>query len=555
MSNSSQLNGQRHWLSKLTREIAPPYAHFNVTTTISKEIQNALSGELIHGAQSQSLKRSREKYEEEDDVKHSPQRLSPPAAPSFGPFQTLRVTKSGTINGRIPLLKIEDAQASYNTEQSQFIDPRYPLGHTTIGQLTPYSTPTPFKPGGQQNHNSIVESSKQLDIVNGSPLIKNLRGIPVTLPYTPKSIDASWNSSHDNLVGITALRRLTNLTHPTTLGNAHTCNGNDNDNEMLSKSSKPDDLNADPSGDVQDEYPLDSDLMEEDMAYLLRAALDNAQEAHIPPPSVAQAWDRDSRSAVEYDSTLQHSSPNALSVSHIIDVTEDPNSNQDDLLDEDVDWNIVYTMTSIIPNGASSASLKDIANPSLHDQTTRTEGIVKCDARVEDTAPLKPFVRPPFPEKVRDRSAVSELSPRTVLRTCFRIGELVNQAIQCLNHQQDVVFELFARVTYSSRESLQRNQHFQFIDLFKDQLPCPAGVLSNWRVGTQLDRQSAAFLGTRVEPKLCRCVCKPRRDPKVAIGLTFIVTAIREIDWAHIILAKKTVCGASDDAAQDAVTQ
>ncbi|KAI1662170.1 hypothetical protein F4813DRAFT_378506 [Daldinia decipiens] len=474
-------------------------------------------------------------HEEDDGVKHSPHRSSLPTVPSSSPFQTLRVTKSGATNGSIFLPKIEDAQASYNIKQGQFIDPRYLLGHTTIKQLTPYSTATLFKSKDQHNHNGVVGSSKEIRIVNGSPLAGNPGGFPATLPYTPKSIDDSWNSSHGNLVGTLVVGRPTSLTHLTTLGNAHPCNGAGNDNAILGKSSKPDNPNADTSDDAQDEYPLDSDSMEEDMVYLLGTALENVQEAHIPPSSVAQAWDRDSRSAVEYDSTLQHSSPNELIASHIVDVAENPNSNHDDLLDEDVDWNVVYTITSTVPNGASSTNLQNTANPLLQGQIARTEKIVECDARAEDTTPLKPFVRPPFPAKVRDRSVVSELSPRTVLRTCFRIGELVNQAIHCLNHRQDVVFELFAR----------------FIDLFKDQLPYPAGVLSNWRVGTQLDRQSAAFLDTRAEPKLCRCVCKPRRDPKVAIGLTLVVTAIREIDWAHIILAKKTVCRGSDDAARD----
>ncbi|KAF3061703.1 hypothetical protein GL218_03095 [Daldinia childiae] len=494
-------------------------------------------------------------YEEDDGAKHSPHRLSLPAVPSSSPFQTLRVTKSGATNGNISLPKIEDTQASYNIKQGQFIDPRYPLGHTTIEQLTPYSTPALFKSKDQQNHNGVVGSSKELHIVNSFSFAGNLGGFPVTLPYTPKSNDTSWNSSHGNPVGTSVVGRPTSLTHLTTLGNAHPCNDVDNDNEILGKSPKPDNLNADASDEAQDEYPLDSDSMEEDMAYVLGTALDNFQEAHIPPSSVAQAWDRDSRSAVEYDSTLQHSSPNEPIASHIVDTAENPNSNHDDLLDEDVDWNVVYTMTSIIPNSASSTNLQNTANPLLQGKITRMEKFVESGARIENMKPLKPFVRPPFPEKVRGHSVVSELSPRTVLRTCFRIGELVNQAVHCLNHRQDVVFELFARVTYSSRESLQRNQHFQFIDLFKDQLPYPAGVFSNWRVGTQLDRQSAAFLDTRAEPKLCRCVCKPRRDPKVAIGLTLVVTAIREIDWAHIILAKKTVCGGSDDAARDAVTQ
>ncbi|KAI1472857.1 uncharacterized protein F4812DRAFT_29354 [Daldinia caldariorum] len=412
-----------------------------------------------------------------------------PTAPSSSPFQTLRVTKSSIANSSNPLSKLQNIQAQHNREH----------------------------------------------------------------PYTPNSIDASLNLSHGNPASTAVVRRTTSLAHLTTFtalsSSAHPRSGAGNDHKILGKPTVYN-LNADASEDFQDEYPLDSDLMEEDMACLLETSLYSAQEAHMPPSSVTQAWDHDSRSAAEYDPTLQHSSPKELGVPQMVDAAETPDSNQDDLLDEDVDWNVVYTMTSTISKAASGAyRLQNATHPWLQDRTTQEGEIDKCDANIADTMPLKPFARPPFPEKVRDRSAVSELSPRMVLRTCFRIGELVNQAIYCLNHRQDVIFELFARVTYSSRESLQRNQHFQFVDLFKDQLPYPVGVLSNWRVDTQLDRQSAAFLGTSAGPRLCRCMCKPRRDPKTAIGLTLVITAIKKIDWVDIRLAKRTVCGRSDDAA------
>ncbi|KAI1380365.1 hypothetical protein F4677DRAFT_257695 [Hypoxylon crocopeplum] len=198
-------------------------------------------------------------------------------------------------------------------------------------------------------------------------------------------------------------------------------------------------------------------------------------------------------------------------------------------------------MTSMAPKGPSTASLQRTGV----DQITRLETPTEHDAHVEDAASLKPFVRPPFPEKVRDRSVVSGLSSDTVLRTCFRIGEMINQATRCLNDHQEVVFELFARVTYSNRESLERKQHFQFIDLFKDQYPYPAGVFTNWRAGSQVDQQSAAFLGLKDNPKMCWCMCKPVRDRKSPIRLTLVIMTIRETDWAHIEWAKRVVCGAS----------
>ncbi|KAI0839784.1 hypothetical protein F5Y06DRAFT_264604 [Hypoxylon sp. FL0890] len=325
----------------------------------------------------------------------------------------------------------------------------------------------------------------------------------------------------------------------------------DNANESPEESTN---LDSGANIDLEDEYPLDDDLMEEDIACLLDTAMDDVQETRIPPSSVTQAWDHDSRSAAEYDPTLQHSSP-LSSIGkpggpQTVDAAWKHNNSDDDLLDEDVDWNAVYAMTSTIPTDSSTAGLQGIVHPPLGNGFTYTEKTVEHNSHVKnDALPMKPFVRPPFPEKVRDRSVISGLSSNTVLRTCFRIGEIINQAVHCLNHRQEVVFELFARVTYSSRESLQRRQHFQFVDLFKDQRLYPAGILSDWRVGSQLDRQSSAFLGTNSEPRICRCVCKPVRDPKISIGLSLVVLAIRETDWMQIRWAKKMFCGGSEDTA------
>ncbi len=134
-----------------------------------------------------------------------------------------------------------------------------------------------------------------------------------------------------------------------------------------------------------------------------------------------------------------------------------------------------------------------------------------------------------------------------MLRTCFRTGVMINQAARCFDSQQDVVFELYARVTYSNRASLERRQHFQFLDLFKDLRPCPSGALVNWRVGSQLDRQSSAFLSMSNGPKLCRCICKPIKDPIIPNGLYFAILSISETSWKQIEWRKMVVCGSSDE--------
>ncbi|KAI1211288.1 uncharacterized protein F4807DRAFT_32037 [Annulohypoxylon truncatum] len=366
----------------------------------------------------------------------------------------------------------------------QATDSHLPQGWSTVDALTPYPTRRQEEFGNQLNNDSVVELANNSDATSRPPL-------PVSS------------------------------------------------------------LNAADDADLRDEYPLDDVLREEDMASLLNTAAKNVKETHIPPSSVTQGWDHDSRSAVEYDPTLQYSSPFSSEKpksSQSMNMDGGPHNGEEDLLDDDVDWNAVYAITSTIPKGSSAAGPQDIVYPRPTGQSTYAEKSVEHNHHVEETIPLKPFVRPPFPEKIHDRSTVSGLSSDTLLRTCFRIGEMVNQAAHCLGHQQEAVFELFARVNYSSRESLQRRQHFQFIDLFKDQRPYPAGVLTNWRVGGQLDRQSSAFLNVSAEPKICRCICKPIRDSKTTIGLSLVVLAIRESDWMQIKWTKQILCGGPDAA-------
>ncbi|KAI2468360.1 hypothetical protein F4781DRAFT_398550 [Annulohypoxylon bovei var. microspora] len=461
--------------------------HSGIISSIDGQTHDLSSKSPSLNCQAQGSKRTGTTYEESRDAKRSKRQPSLLTTPSSNPFQTLRVTKARITGNNVCLFKpAEDTYRDYGESRGQVADFQYPLGWTIAEPLTPYPTRGWQESRDQVNSNSIVELANDSDAID-DPLL------PVSSSNAVASID------------------------------------------------------------LRDEYPLDDDLMEEDITCLLDTAVDNVQETHIPPSSVTKAWDHDSRSAVEYDSTLQYSSPFSSSEnqkgSQSVSVTGGLGNGEEDLLDDDVDWNTVYTMTSTIPKDSSAVGPQDIVRPPPTDQSTYMEKPIENNHRVEETIPLKPFVRTRFPEKIRDRSIVSGLSSDTVLRTCFRIGEMVNQAANCLGHRQEVIFELFARVNYSNRESLQRRQHFQFIDLFKDQRPYPAGVLTNWRVGSQLDRQSSAFLNLSTEPRICRCICKPIKDSKTTVGVSLVVLAIRESDWMQIKWAKQIVCGGPDDAA------
>ncbi|KAI1095605.1 hypothetical protein F5B19DRAFT_440238 [Rostrohypoxylon terebratum] len=458
--------------------------------TTDEQMQNRSSGSSTSKCQAQSSKRNAVSYEvsheESRDTKRPKHSVPLLATPSSSPFQTLRVTKARSASNNFAFHKLEAETVNDRvSSHGQATDSRFRQGWNVAGPLTPHPTREHQESGDQLNHNSVAESAIKTDVICA----------PILTVSSSNAVDST---------------------------------------------------------DIKDEYPLDDDLMEEDMTCLLDTVVENVRETHIPPSSVTQAWDHDSRSAVEYDPTLQYSSPfsslekakDSQSASMIREIHEA----DENLLDDDVDWNAVYAITSTIPKISSAAGPEDALHSRPLGQNTNIEKPIEHNHGGQKATPLRPFVRPSFPEKIRDRPTVPGLSSDTVLRTCFRIGEMVNQAAHCLCHRQDAVFELFARVNYSNRENLQRRQHFQFMDLFKDQRPYPAGVLTNWRIGSQLDRQSSAFLSASAEPRICRCICKPIRDPKAAIGLILAILAIRETDWAQVEWAKHMVCGGPNAA-------
>ncbi|KAI1366944.1 hypothetical protein F5Y08DRAFT_300096 [Xylaria arbuscula] len=317
----------------------------------------------------------------------------------------------------------------------------------------------------------------------------------------------------------------------------------------------PDDT---PNADSSDVYPLDEGIVDDDLTQLmLPFELEFVKENHIPPLSV-QGWDHGSQSAAEYDPTLKFTPPSPLEDRNMgTDVPDcTPGTSKDDdasedLLGEDVDWDAVLANTNI-PQEALSATSTEVpryATPTIYAQKPNPDHANSSHDPQEVSVRLTAFVRPQFPSKVRDRPSVPGLSSDTILRTCFRTGAMISQTACCFNHQQTVLFELYARVTYSSRETLSRKQHFQFVDLFKDQQPYPAATLSNWRADSQLDKDSARFLDTRSGPRLCWCMCKPVRDTKAAIGWTYTVLKIREISWEEVRWAKRIICG--DDYEED----
>lgn len=181
-----------------------------------------------------------------------------------------------------------------------------------------------------------------------------------------------------------------------------------------------------------------------------------------------------------------------------------------------------------------------------------------------------PIVRPPFPSIVQARSPITGISSSCVLRTCFRIGEALNAGCRAARTGQNVLLELYARVTSSYREiegaEETGKQHFQFADLFSDRGPVVQGYWENWKGVGLWEDDSAAFLrddgegevdgfedvdantrGTegaqkhemQKEARLCRAMGRMTREGRQWI---FVISCIWEAGWEDVEYVRGIVC-------------
>lgn len=446
-----------------------------------------------------------------DAVKQPRQQLPVPAQ---NPFETMRVTK---LTRSLTKTEKSDQHIPYITIRSPAGDPRHRIQKTTMDCMTSHSQPSTA---------AYLSAPAALEHFKDGKF-------PLQELHTPKTC-LLYLATREPLFDHTRapVDQEDEITHPS----SHTLDGLE------------DDVGGAHSFDQSDDYGFDSSL-ECSMLHMADAVYTVLQD-HFPPSSMLENLDRDSRSAEEYDRKPQHSprpiSPFNSGTQPIAPIEGQSLTGDDDFLDEDVDWDAVHTVTNALPKESSSADTREVTSRLSSEDSPSSEKVPQPPDENSIVSDLfAPFVRPPFPEKVRDKTSVPGTSSRTILRTCFRIGHLVNQATHCCQDHQDAVFELYARVTYSSRESLARKQHFQFVDLYKDQQPYPSGSLVGWRVGSLLDRQSQTFVNINA-PKLCWCMCKLVRNQRASTGWFIEVLGVRETTWEQIQYAKMILCGAEN---------
>ncbi|KAI4943137.1 hypothetical protein J4E91_009577 [Alternaria rosae] len=140
----------------------------------------------------------------------------------------------------------------------------------------------------------------------------------------------------------------------------------------------------------------------------------------------------------------------------------------------------------------------------------------------------KPFVRPPFPKAVRDGSSIIGLSSDLLLRTCFRIGEVINQSCQASKSGKHIMVEMYARVLASERTGTE--QQFTFCDLFHAKPPYIKAVYNAaiWKSVQLFEYDSRRLLQ---QGRICRCIGTMKREDKEWI---MIVLNIWEATWEDI---------------------
>lgn len=142
---------------------------------------------------------------------------------------------------------------------------------------------------------------------------------------------------------------------------------------------------------------------------------------------------------------------------------------------------------------------------------TLTTRLFAATGDIDNAEARKPIIRPPFPAPVRDRSPIIGLSSKTMLRTCFRIGEVINQAHHAVKSGKHITFELYARILGSQRGDTK--QYFTFCDLFHAKPPYLRAEYDGalWKSVQLFNYDSKRLLQ---QGRIARCMGTMKREDK-----------------------------------------
>lgn len=193
----------------------------------------------------------------------------------------------------------------------------------------------------------------------------------------------------------------------------------------------------------------------------------------LPPSSVIRNLDRTSRSCEDFDPNLQHSSPDSSELA-----STQPFHDEGDQLGEDVDWDQV--MQDVKPLGQNIASFATGSS-----QTLLESAPGKISHSSNPNMPwlaTRNFMPISTPNSSHNASSTGSPTSGLLLRlfkTFFKVKDLLSHKAELFKNQPRAVFELFARIVYTSRDRSGRKQYFQLRDLFAQSPPYLSGTLVN----------------------------------------------------------------------------
>ncbi|KAM0156397.1 hypothetical protein ACHAQE_006368 [Botrytis cinerea] len=310
--------------------------------------------------------------------------------------------------------------------------------------------------------------------------------------------------------------------------------------------------------DEDDDFPMDADLEEELFRLAGTGQAQGVVESFEPPPSLTLPRDGNDTDREVYDDALQFSSPTPREAfsdgTALAKPTDESSPSKPPATQEDADWRYIsstaFRSAKAPAIQSSEVLVKPLKSIPLEKLPTLVQSIQTNTSNIwlddsHEYQPLAPFARPKFPQLVQDRCPINGFSSQTILRVCFRIGEMLREGGRCNALGQDAIIELFARVNFSSREPGTSKQHFQFADLFHDRPPFAKGILANFKMTGLAESESKIFIESS-ESLMARCMGRVKKDIKTGSWLLHIMN-VRVTDWEEIRWTKRIVCGECEE--------
>ncbi|KAK0385325.1 hypothetical protein NLU13_7801 [Sarocladium strictum] len=126
-------------------------------------------------------------------------------------------------------------------------------------------------------------------------------------------------------------------------------------------------------------------------------------------------------------------------------------------------------------------------------------------------------------------------------KTFFRISDMLKTKSEMFKNQPKAIFELFARLVFTSRDRDHTQQYFQLRDLFANNPPYLSGTLATQGIGIAIDAAACELILPKYRNAKCYCRCRMVPDETAVGNWTLEALEIRATDWKKICEAAEAV--------------